>query len=181
MIDIRLIRENPQRFKEAAESKNFQVDIDELLRTDAKLVDAKKRLQDIVTEKNSIGKSIPKLDGDEKQDALRKLSSLKTEDSALNETIKKLQPRFDEIMGQVAQPADEDVPLGKDDTENTELRKWGEIRNFDFEPKDHVQLGLELGIIDIPRGVRLAGTRNYFLKGDGALLHWAVCVWRWIT
>ncbi len=77
-------------------------------------------------------------------------------------------------MQQVAQPADEDVPLGKDDTENIEIRKEGQIRQFDFEPKDHVQLGQALDIIDIERGVKLAGTRNYILKGDGALLHWAL-------
>ena len=77
-------------------------------------------------------------------------------------------------MQQVPQPPAEDVPLGEDDTENVELRKWGTIREFDFEPKDHVELGISLGIIDIERGVKLAGTRNYFLKGDGALLHWAV-------
>jgi len=74
----------------------------------------------------------------------------------------------------VAQPADEDVPLGKDDTENVEIRREGKVRKFDFEPKDHMQLGLALDIIDIERGVKLAGTRNYILKGDGALLHWAV-------
>ena len=77
-------------------------------------------------------------------------------------------------MPQVPQPADEDVPFGEDDTENVEIRKEGEVRPFDFEPKDHVQLGLALDIIDIERGVKLAGTRNYFLKGGGALLHWAV-------
>jgi seryl-tRNA synthetase len=74
----------------------------------------------------------------------------------------------------VAQPPDNDVPFGEDDTQNVEIRREGKIREFDFEPKDHVELGLELGIIDIERGVKLAGTRNYFLKGDGALLHWAV-------
>ncbi len=77
-------------------------------------------------------------------------------------------------MLQVAQPADDDVPMGRDDTENIEIRKEGQVRQFDFEPKDHVQLGLDLGIIDIERGVKLAGSRNYFLKGDGAMLHWAV-------
>ncbi|MHC4145452.1 MAG: serine--tRNA ligase, partial [Planctomycetota bacterium] len=91
-----------------------------------------------------------------------------------DEEVRQLQPQLDELMQQVAQPADDDVPLGADDTENVEIRKEGEIRQFDFEPKDHVQLGLALGIIDIERGVKLAGTRNYFLKGDGALLHWAV-------
>jgi seryl-tRNA synthetase len=74
----------------------------------------------------------------------------------------------------VAQPPDEDVPVGKDETENVEISRWGDIRKFDFEPKDHIQLGMALDIIDIERAVRLAGARNYFLKGAGAILHWAV-------
>ncbi len=174
MIDIKLIRENPERFKKAAKDKNVDADIDRLLAVDTQLLAAKQRLQDIATEKNRIGKSIPKLTSQEKNQALAQLAKLKADEAEFNEKAKQLQPQFDELMLQVAQPADDDVPLGKDDTENVELRKEGQIRHFDFEPKDHVQLGLELGIIDIERGVKLAGTRNYFLKGDGARLHWAV-------
>jgi seryl-tRNA synthetase len=174
MIEIKQIRENPQKFKDAGQAKGFKVDIDRLLELDTELRGAKKQLQDITTEKNRIGKSIPGLSGDKKRSALSQLSELKEKEAKYDEEIRKLQPEFDELMLQVAQPADEDVPLGKDDTENVEIRKEGEIRKFDFEPKDHVQLGSALGIIDIERGVKLAGTRNYLLKGDGALLHWAV-------
>ena len=173
MIDIKQIRENPQKFQEACKDKGFAVDIDKLLKIDEQLRDTKKQLQDIITEKNRIGKSIPKLSDDEKESALAQLSELKNSEAEHDENIKKLQPEFDEFMLQVAQPTDEDVPLGKDDTENVEIRKEGKVKEFDFEPKDHVQLGLDLGIIDIERGVKLAGTRNYILKGDGALLHWA--------
>lgn len=174
MIDIREIRETPDRYKQAVTDKHIFADIDALLAVDNELSELKKQLQDIATEKNHIGKSIPKLTGEEKQTALDQLAELKKNDVRLNEQIKSLTPRFDELMLHVPQPADDDVPLGKDDTENVEIRKEGEIREFDFEPKDHVQLGLNLGIIDIERGVKLAGTRNYFLKGDGALLHWAI-------
>ncbi|MCP4450719.1 MAG: serine--tRNA ligase [Planctomycetes bacterium] len=174
MIDIRKIREDAARFAKAALDKHIAADIDALLAVDAQLADAKKALQEIATEKNRVGKSIPKLAPEEKQAALAQLANIKKDDSEWNDKIKALTPEFDAIMLQVAQPADEDVPLGKDDTENVELRKQGTIREFDFDPKDHVQLGLDLGILDIERGVKLAGTRNYFLKGDGALLHWAV-------
>jgi seryl-tRNA synthetase len=174
MVDIRQIREDPEKFKKAARDKNFNVDIDRLVDLDKMLSDSKKKLQDISTEKNRVGKAIPKMPPDEKGSAIAQLSELKQQEAQYSEELKTLQPQFDEIMQQVPQPADDDVPLGKDDTENTEIRKEGEIRQFDFEPKDHVQLGLALGIIDIERGVKLAGTRNYFLKGDGALLHWAV-------
>jgi seryl-tRNA synthetase len=174
MIDIKQIRENPEKFKKAAKDKHFNVDIDRLLDLDSQLLSMKKELQDISTDKNRIGKSIPRLSGDEKQSALSQLSQLKQREASYDEDTKKLQPEFTELMQQVPQPTDDDVPLGKDDTENIEIRKEGQIRHFDFEPKDHLQLGLALGMIDIERGVKLAGTRNYFLKGDGALLHWAV-------
>ena len=174
MIDIKIIRENPERFKKAAKDKNIDVDIERLLKTDAELLECKQNLQDIATEKNRIGKSIPKLTGEEKQAALGQLSKLKADEPKFEEKVKQLQPEFDALMLLVAQPADDDVPLGKDDTENVELRKEGRIRQFDFKPKDHLQLGISLGIIDIERGVKLAGTRNYFLKGDGARLHWAI-------
>ncbi len=174
MIDIKQIRENPEKFKKTAKDKHFDVDIDRLLDLDSQLLSMKKELQDISTDKNRIGKSIPRLSGDEKQSALSQLSQLKQREAGYDEDTKKLQPEFTELMQQVPQPTDDDVPLGKDDTENIEIRKEGPIRHFDFEPKDHLQLGLALGIVDVERGVKLAGTRNYFLKGDGALLHWAV-------
>jgi len=174
MIDIKQIRENPDKFKKAAKDKHFKVDIDKLLELDKVLKKLKKALQDIATYKNQIGKEIPTLSGKEKQAKLKQLAERKKNEVDWKEDLKKNQPEFDELMLQVAQPADDDVPIGKDDTENVEIRKEGEIRQFDFEPKDHVQLGLALGIIDIERGVKLAGTRNYFLKGDGALLHWAI-------
>jgi seryl-tRNA synthetase len=174
MIDIKQIRENPEKFKAACEAKGFEVDIDNLLQIHRELTDKKQILQDIVTDKNRIGKSIPKLLVGEKQSALAELSELKRSEIELQEKIKELQPKFDALMLLVPQPADDDVPIGKDETENVEIRREGEIPKFNFELKDHVQLGESLGIIDIERGVKLAGTRNYILKGDGALLHWAV-------
>jgi seryl-tRNA synthetase len=173
MIDIKEIRENPERFKKAAKDKKIEVDIERLLAVDAEVLAAKKRLQDIATEKNRIGKLIPKSTGQEKQDVLSQLAKLKADEPPMEEKVKQLQPEFEALMMLVAQPADDNVPLGKDDTENVELRREGQVRKFDFKPKDHVQLGADLGIIDIERGVKLSGSRNYFLKGDGARLHWA--------
>jgi len=174
MIDIKEIKENLERFKKAAKDKNIEVDIDRLIYLDNLLRDTKKKLQDIATQKNQIGKNIPKLSGIEKETELGWLSDLKKDEKFSEQWIKEHQPEFDALMQQVPQPADDDVPVGKDETENVEVKKAGQVRQFDFEPKDHLQLGLALDIIDVERGVRLAGARNYFLKGDGALLHWAV-------
>ena len=174
MIDIKQILDDPQKFKDAAMAKNILADIDGLVECHGKLLKAKQRLQEIATEKNAIGKSIPQLEGNEKQSALAKLGGFKKEEAELNEVIKALQPKYDNLIMDVPQPAADEVPQGADDTENVEMRTWGDIPEFDFELKDHVELGIALDIIDIERGVKLAGTRNYFLKGDGALLHWAV-------
>jgi seryl-tRNA synthetase len=174
MIDIKQIRDHPEAFIQAAQNKHIEADIPKLLETDRRLKEAKAALQEIAEEKNRLGKSVPKLTGDEKAAALTRLVGLKPQEEKLQEEIKALQPTFDALLLEVPQPADADVPIGKDDTENVEVRREGEVRPFDFAPKDHVQLGTALDIIDIERGVKLAGTRNYFLKGDGALLHWAV-------
>ncbi|MBE0536563.1 MAG: serine--tRNA ligase [Phycisphaerae bacterium] len=174
MIDIKDIRENPQRYKAGAKAKRIDVDIDRLLEIDGRLLSCRQRLQDIATEKNSVGKSIPKLADGDKQAAIARLSTLKEEEGQFNEEAKALQPEFEALMSQTPQPPADEVPLGEDDTQNVELRRWGVVREFDFEWKDHLELGAALDIIDVERGVKLAGTRNYFLKGDGAMLHWAV-------
>lgn len=174
MIDIKAVRENPQLFKDGAKAKKFDIDIDRLLELDSQIKDIKTKLQDFATEKNQLGKNVAKAQGQEKQDLLNRLSQIKQQEAEYNESIKTLQPEFDDLMLNIPQPAAAEVPFGNDDTENVELRRWGTVRDFDFTPKDHIQLGLDLDIIDVERGVKLAGTRNYFLKGDGALLHWAV-------
>jgi seryl-tRNA synthetase len=174
MIDIKLIRDDPEKFIEAGRVKNIEVDIPALLEIDRELTDARRELQDIRTEQNRSGKEIAMLDGERKQAAIEKMADLKSRAKQLNDRVSELEPKFDELMLLVAQPPAPDVPVGKDDTENVEVRREGEVRQFDFEPRDHVQLGEALGIIDIPRGVKLAGSRNYVLRGAGAMLHHAV-------
>ncbi len=174
MIDIKLIRDDPESFIEAAERKRIDVDIRVLLDLDENLLAARRELQDVRTAQNAAGKQIAKLKGQEKAAAIREMTQLKDRAKELSGRIGELEPRFDELMMFVPQPPAREVPLGEDDTQNVEIRRQGQVRGFDFEPKDHVELGQALDIIDIPRGVKLAGTRNYVLKGAGAMLHQAV-------
>ena len=174
MIDIRLIRENPQAYRDAAERKNFGVDIDHLLDLDRRLRKSRSELQELATAKNRTGKEIPRLKDEAKQQAIAEMTRLKEREKALQTEQQELEPRFDHLLLLVPQPAADDVPTGQDETENEELRRWGEPPTFDFKPRDHVELGELLDIIDIERGVKLAGTRSYFLKGAAARLHWAV-------
>jgi len=174
MIDIKLIRDDPERYIEAARVKLVDADIPALLEVDGKLRDARQQLQEARTAQNAAGKRIATLTGDEKAAAIAEMQDLKAKVRRLGEAIDDLEPKFNELMLLAAQPAAADVPVGRDDTENVLIRREGEVRRFDFEPKDHVELGTALDIIDIPRGVKLAGSRNFILKGAGALLHHAL-------
>jgi len=123
---------------------------------------------------NQLSKEVPKLKGEEQ-------ATLRAELKTLSQSAKDLDSKFSElnVVWQREQlkipsiPLDE-VPDGKDDSENVELRKEGEIRKFSFEPKDHVELSEKLDLFDVERGVKIAGSRNYFLKGLGARLHHAI-------
>src|SRR5688572_5238269 len=188
MIDLKDLRENPDRYRTAAAQKRISVDIDRLLQLDSQRRALDSKRQQLTAEKNQIGKQIGQLagrlkkaTGDEQaklQEEMRQLQArpteLKTEEQQLDAQVAALEPEIQELLLRVPQPADTDVPVGKDDSENVEVKKWGEPRKFEFEPKTHIQLGEALGLVDFERGVKLAGTRSYVLNGAGALLHQAV-------
>jgi seryl-tRNA synthetase len=174
MIDIKLIRESPEAVKRAVKVKGMGVDIDALLAVDAELREAIRERQEIKTQQNQAGKEIAQLTGAAKQAAIETMAALKTRAKQAEETVDRLQPKFNELMLLVPQLPAPEAPLGATDADNVEVRREGQPPAFDFEPKDHLELGEALGIIDISRGVKLAGTRNFILKGAGALLHQAV-------
>lgn len=174
MIDIKLIRETPAAYKQAAKVKNCNIDIDRLLAIDKQLLDTRHELQDVKTAQNAAGKEIAQLPKDQKPAAIARMGQLKARAKQLGENIEKIEPKFDALMLLVPQIPAPEVPIGQDESGNVEVRKVGEVRKFDFEIKDHVALGEALDIIDIPRGVKLAGSRNFVLKGPGAMLHQAV-------
>ncbi len=175
MIDLKDLRDNPERYKTACEQKNKSVDIDQLLDLDRNVVKIRQQQQELATEKNQAGKSIAKIkDADERQQAIDRMSEIKVQEKQLDQQLEDLEPKLSEMLLYVPQPAHPDAPVGPDESGNQEVRKWGDVRDFDFEPKDHVTLGQDLRIVDIERGVKLSGTRNYLLRGAGALLHQAV-------
>jgi seryl-tRNA synthetase len=188
MIDLKDLRENPDRYRTAAQQKRISVDIDRLLQLDTQRRALDSRRQQLTAEKNQIGKQIgqlagrlKKVSGDEQtqlQEEMKKLqerpAALKVEEQQLDAQVAALDPEIQTILFRAAAPADTDVPVGKDDSENVEIKKWGEVPKFDFQPKSHIELGEKLGLVDFERGVKLAGTRSYVLRGDGAMLHMAV-------
>jgi seryl-tRNA synthetase len=102
------------------------------------------------------------------------MEQVKARAKELEEQQRAVLEEFDALMLTMPLPADDDVPVGPDESANVELYRWGDLPSFDFEPKSHDQLGADLGMIDIERGVKLSGSRSYFLTGAGALMHQAV-------
>ena len=188
MVDLKDLRENPDKYRDAARKKRIAVDIDSLVEMENKRRSLDIQRQQLTAEKNAIGKQIGQLAGRikkaagdeqtrltaEMQALQQRPTQLKNQEQELEAQINDLAPRIDELLLRVPQPADPDVPEGKDDSENVEIKKWGTVRNFEFEPKSHIELGQKLGLVDFERGVKLAGTRSYVLTAEGSLLHMAV-------
>jgi seryl-tRNA synthetase len=175
MIDLKDLRENPDKYRKAAEQKRINVDISAAVALDAKAISAQQEFERLRAEQNEASKQIGKLkDPSEKQAAIAKMGTLKTQVKEAEDRWRAAESALRPILLQLPQPADSDVPIGKDDSENVEIKKWGEVRHFDFAPLDHIALGTKWGLIDMDRGVKLAGSRSYFLTGLGALMHQAV-------
>jgi seryl-tRNA synthetase len=174
MIDIKDLREDPEKYRKAAELKRMNVDIAAVLDIDARCLAAQQEFERLRAEQNEASKQIGKLKDSAKQEAIAKVAPLRSLVKDAEERWKAAEAQLQPLLLQLPQPPDPEVPVGKDDTENVEIKKWGDVRQFEFTPRDHAVLGAELGIIDIERGVKLAGSRSYFLTGIGSLLHQAV-------
>lgn len=175
MLDIKFIRENPQVVQAGTNVKNFAVSIDDLLATDSQARKLQTAWEALQTQRNQLSKSIGREKDSVVRDQLRsQVLEMKTELEKLQNELREHKALLHDKMLRVAQPAAADVPIGKDDSDNVELRKWGQPRQFSFKPLEHTELGTRLDILDIERGVKLAGSRSYVLKGKGALLELAL-------
>jgi seryl-tRNA synthetase len=175
MVDLKDLRENPETYRRGARLKGVKADIEEILRLDSDRLAAQREFERVRSEQNEASKQIAQMkEPAAKAAAIARVGELKSQVKQAEERAKAMEAALLPLLLQVPQPPDEDVPVGKDATENVVLYRWGQPRKFEFKPKNHIQLGEKLDIIDFAAGVRLAGTRSYFLKGLGAELHWAV-------
>ncbi|MBC62541.1 MAG: serine--tRNA ligase [Zetaproteobacteria bacterium] len=177
MLDIKFIRNNPELVQKATNEKNFHINIKDLIEVDKNIKPEQQKLEELQATRNNIAKQMATASQEQRAGIKSQVSELKEMISNQQDKLRHLKQSLNEMMLQVAQPARSDVPVGKDDQDNIEIERWGEVTKFDFKPKDHLELGKNLGIIDIERGVKIAGSRSYILKGDGALLEQAVLRW----
>jgi len=174
VIDLRFIRENPDVVKEGARKKRFEVDVDRILELDEQLRGLGQEVDALRQAAKQAGKKIAKASPEERAGLLEQQ---KTEKATLKELEGRqggLKEELDQLLLWVPNPPAPEVPDGVDDTENVELRKVGEPTSFDFEPWSHIELAEAQGWLDIERGARIAGSRNYILLGDLCLLEGAI-------
>ena len=174
MLDIKFIRANPEAVKAGALKKRIACDVDRILAVDKDWRELSSRIDQMRNEQKNASKLIgaaapadrPRLAEEQK----RQKALLKEGEEQLEAITKSLH----ELLLRVPNVPAEEVPEGKDDSENVEVKRWGTPRAFDFEARDHIALGEAQGWIDVLAGARIAGSRNYFLKGDLSLLEGAV-------
>ena len=168
MLSIDFIRANKSKVIEAAKNKNRQVDIDKILKLDDQRREIIQKIQLLREERNKTSHVKP----DEK--TIKRGREIKEELKKFEESLNLISVELDKLVSFVPNVPLDEVPVGKDASDNVELRKWGVPKKFDFQPKSHIELGESLDLIDLERGVKVSGFRGYFLKNQGAVLHFAL-------
>lgn len=174
MLDIRFIREHPALVQEGARKKRIDIDIQHLLALDEQRRTLTGRVESLKALRNKMSREIPTLQGEARQAAIAQMKQVAEESRALEGPLREAESAFEALMLRVPNVPSPDVPEGISDADNVAIKTWGDIPQFDFPLRDHVELGEHLDILDIPRAVKLAGSRTYFLKNAGVLLEQAV-------
>ncbi|MBE4734710.1 MULTISPECIES: serine--tRNA ligase [Streptomyces] len=177
MIDLRLLREDPDRVRASQRARGEDVAlVDSLLSADERRRSSGVRFDELRAEQKSLGKLIPKASADEKAELLKRAEQLKADVRAADAERDAADSETQELLLQLGNLVHPDVPVGGEEDFVT-LETHGDIRDFaaeGFEPKDHLELGTILGAIDTERGAKVSGSRFYFLTGIGALLELAL-------
>ena len=163
MLDIKFIRENSEKVKQACNNKRVDCDIDRILELDERKRKYLKEIEDLRAEQNKLGK-----------EDIAKAQGIKAQIKEKEPELKNAETELENLLFLVPNIPLNDVPVGKDETENKVIRKWGNPAKFDFAPHDHVAIGEKLGLIDIERAGKITGARFSYLKGDAALLEFAL-------
>lgn len=178
MLDIKIIRDNPEQVKEAMKKRNSNMDekIDEIIRIDVLRREIIGKSESMKAEQNLVSKKIPEIkkNGGDITEILSKMKELSDEVTRLNLELSDYEKKQKDLLLSIPNIPNESVPIGKGEDDNLEIRRWGEPRNFDFEVKPHWDIGRELDILDPERAAKVTGKRFHFYKGLGARLERAI-------
>ena len=170
MLDLKFIRDNAEAVKENCKNRGVEADVDlvvELSDRRSKLIG---ELNELRQRQNVLSKEIPRSEPEERSRLIEESKSVKVQIPQRDAELYEVEASLKEEQLNIPNMTHPDSPIGKDDSENVEIRRSGEIPQHDFEPRDHVELGELLGIIDFDAGAKTTGSKFYFLRGDAVLL-----------
>lgn len=172
MLDMKFVRENPKIVEEAMRKRNMDMDLSEFVELEKTRRVMVGEVEALKNERNIASKAISQLKkaGENAEEQILATRTLGTKISVLDKELKNTECRLHEILLTIPNMPADDVPLGKDDSDNVVVRTWGEPTKFDFEPKAHWDVGEKLGILDFERAAKVSGARFTFYKGLGARL-----------
>ncbi len=172
---MKFIRENPEVVKQAAKNKNIKVDVDKILELDKKRRDTLQIVEKMRGEQNKASHEISGAKNkDEKKNLIGKMQAVKEELQGVEGTLDVVEDELNSLLKLVPNVPFDDVPVGRDESANVVLREVGDKPNFDFEPKDYMTIAEVRGWIDTERAAKVSGTRFGYIKGDLALLEFAI-------
>lgn len=171
MLDLKYIRENAETVKENCVNRGVEADVDLLVELADRRSALITELNELRQNQNEAAKNIGRERDEEKRQKLIEESRAAKDEAPKKESeLHEVEGRLEEEQLKIPNITHPDSPIGKDDSENVEIKRWGGIPEFDFEVKDHVELGESLGIIDFDAGAKTTGSKFYFLRGDAVLL-----------
>ncbi len=174
MLDLKFIRENPDKVKEAVRLKRVDLDVDELLKADQELLALKKQSQALNEERNANAKKMKGASPEEREAIIARGREIGAEIESLKPKLQDAEKRLQDLLYLVPMIPSPDTPVGPDESGNVEVKQWGKKPEFSFKPKDHVELLNLHGWADLERIAKVAGSRSYALKGDLVLLEMAI-------
>lgn len=178
MLDIKVIRNDPEAVKKAIESRGSNMDkvIDEVLKCDEIRRKTLAEVESMKSTQNAVSKKIPvmKKNGEDTTVVMSEMKELSDKICEKNKELSELEKKQRDLILTIPNIPNKDVPIGKDDSENVEIRRWGEPRKFEFESKAHWDIGKNLDILDPERAAKVTGARFHFYKGLGAKLERSV-------
>jgi seryl-tRNA synthetase len=179
MLDINLIRENPDIVREALRKRQADFEpVDRVLELDEVRRRLIQQVETLKAERNTVSKEIGKMkDQDARQEKIDQMRAVGEQIDVLDQNLREVEGQLNGLMAEIPNIPDADVPLGVDESENVIIKTVGELPEYDFTPQPHWDLGPALGVINFEQGVKVTGSRFYVLSGAGARLQRALIAW----
>lgn len=172
MLDIKFVRENPEIVEEALRKRNNPLKLDGFMTLEKQRREVLGEVEALKAQRNAVSKQISQMkkNNENTDEIVAKMRAVGDEIAALDSRLRDIENNLRDILLNIPNIPNEAVPYGKDDSDNPEVRKWGELPKFDFEPKPHWEIGEKLGILDAERAGKVTGARFTFYRGLGARL-----------